>query len=222
MKISHFPFSWHLPVWGRGWHGLQRCSCCLWSAELVRTLIQMGMPQLNMGKEGWVTKGSLVLKKPIDRENLCVSKSLKMGSMGMLRNSPWVHIKKKSERERQFLVWRIISETRGRQADKTPELKSCLVRRCPDHQIVLCLDQISRSVVSDSLRSHELQHARPPVHHQLPEFTETHVHQVSDAIQPSHPLSSPSPPAPSPSQHQSLFQWVNSSHEVAKVLEFQL
>ena len=59
-----------------------------------------------------------------------------------------------------------------------------------------------------------------PVHHQLPEFTETHVHRVIDAIQPSHPLSSPSPPAPNPSQHQSLFQWVNSSHEVAKVLEF--
>ena len=53
-----------------------------------------------------------------------------------------------------------------------------------------------------------------PVHHQLPEFTQTHIHWVSDAIQPSHPLSSPSPPAPNPSQHQSLFQWVNSSHEV--------
>ena len=61
-----------------------------------------------------------------------------------------------------------------------------------------------------------------PVHHQLPEFTETHVHRVSDAIRPSHPLSAPSPPDPDPSQHQSLFQWVNSSHEVAKVLEFQL
>ena len=61
-----------------------------------------------------------------------------------------------------------------------------------------------------------------PVHHQLPEFTQTHVYQVGDAIQPSHPLSSPFPPAPNPSQHQSLFQWVNSSHEVAKVLEFQL
>ena len=61
-----------------------------------------------------------------------------------------------------------------------------------------------------------------PVHHQLPEFTQTHVHEVSDVIQPSHPLSSPSPPAPNPSQHQSLFQWVNTSHEVAKVLEFQL
>ena len=50
-----------------------------------------------------------------------------------------------------------------------------------------------------------------PVHHQLPEFTQTHVHQVSNASQPSHPLSSPSPPAPNPSQHQSLFQWVNSA-----------
>ena len=60
------------------------------------------------------------------------------------------------------------------------------------------------------------------VHHQLPEFTQTHIHWVGDAIQPSHPLSSPSPPDPNPSQHQSLFQWVNSSHEVGKVLEFQL
>ena len=60
------------------------------------------------------------------------------------------------------------------------------------------------------------------VHHQLPEFTQTHVHQVGDAIQPSHPLPSTSPPAPNPSQHQGLFKWVNSSHEVAKVLEFQL
>ena len=61
-----------------------------------------------------------------------------------------------------------------------------------------------------------------PVHHHLLEFTQTHVHRVRDAIQPSHPLSSPSPPAHNPSQHQSLFQWVSSSHEVANVLEFQL
>ena len=59
-----------------------------------------------------------------------------------------------------------------------------------------------------------------PVHHHLPEFTQTHVHRVGDAIQPSHPLSSPAPPAPNPSQHQSLFQCVNSSHEVAEVLEY--
>ena len=61
-----------------------------------------------------------------------------------------------------------------------------------------------------------------PVHHQLPEFTQTHVHWVSDAIQPSHPLSSPSPPAFNLSQYQGLFQWVSSSHQVAKGLEFQL
>ena len=61
-----------------------------------------------------------------------------------------------------------------------------------------------------------------PVHHQLPEFSQTHVHRVSDAIQPSQPLLSPFPSVPNLSQHQSLFQWVNSSHEVAKVLEFQL
>ena len=61
-----------------------------------------------------------------------------------------------------------------------------------------------------------------PVHHKLPESTQTHVHRVGDALQSSHPLSSPSPPALNPSQHQGLFQWVNSSHQVAKVLEFQL
>ena len=61
-----------------------------------------------------------------------------------------------------------------------------------------------------------------PVHHQLPESTQTHVHRVVDAIQPSHPLSSPSPLALNLSQHQGLFQRVSSSNQVAKVLEFQL
>ena len=61
-----------------------------------------------------------------------------------------------------------------------------------------------------------------PVHHQLLESTQTHVHWVSGAIQPSHPLSSPSPPALNLSQHQGLFKWVSSSHQVAQVLEFQL
>ena len=59
-----------------------------------------------------------------------------------------------------------------------------------------------------------------PVHYQLPEFTQTNVHQVGDAIQPSHPLSSPYPPAFNLCQHQGLFKWVSSSHEVAKILEF--
>ena len=61
-----------------------------------------------------------------------------------------------------------------------------------------------------------------PVHHQLPESTQTHVHWVGDAIQPSHPLLSPSPPVLNFSQHQGLFKWVSSSPQVAKVLEFQL
>ena len=60
-----------------------------------------------------------------------------------------------------------------------------------------------------------------PVHHQLPELAQTHVHHVSDAIQPSYPLSSPSPPTFNLSQHQGLFKWVGSSHQVAKVLALQ-
>ena len=77
----------------------------------------------------------------------------------------------------------------------------------------------------DSSRPHEPQHLpvmdRPPVHHQLPE-PQTHLHWVGDAIQPSHPLLSPSPPAFNLSQHQGHFKWVGSLHQVAKVLEFQL
>ena len=61
-----------------------------------------------------------------------------------------------------------------------------------------------------------------PIHHQLPEFTQTHVHWVSDAIQPSHPLSAPSLPTFYLSQHQGLFRWVSSLHQVPKVLEFRL
>ena len=73
----------------------------------------------------------------------------------------------------------------------------------------------------DSLRPHELQHARPP----CPSPTGVHPNSPPSSRwypQPSHPLLSPSPAAPNPSRHQGLFQWVNSSHEVAKVLEFQL
>ena len=83
-------------------------------------------------------------------------------------------------------------------------------------------DQISCSVISDSLRPHESQHARPPCISPTPRVHSDSRPSSQWCLQPSHPLSSPPPPAPSPSQHQSLFQWVNSSHEVAKVLEFQL
>ena len=75
--------------------------------------------------------------------------------------------------------------------------------------------------MSDSLQLHGLQHARPPCPSPL-EFTQTHVHWVGDAIQPSHPLLSPSSPAFNLSQHQGLFKWGSSSHQVAKVLEYQL
>ena len=95
---------------------------------------------------------------------------------------------------------------------------------------LLCLPQVYIIVQFSSVAQscptlcHSINHSTPglPVHHQLLEFTQTHVHRVGDAIQPSHPLSSSSPPVPSPSQDQSPFQWVNSSYEVAKVLEFQL
>jgi len=78
--------------------------------------------------------------------------------------------------------------------------------------------QFSRSVVSDSLQPRELQQVKPPVHHQLPDFTQTHGYQVGDAIEPSHPLSSPSPPA---------LKTLSVSNEptlrlMAKILEFRL
>ena len=92
------------------------------------------------------------------------------------------------------------------------------------HQGIQGISQFSSVAQSCPILCDPMNRSTPglPVHHQLLEFTQTHVHRVSDVIQPSHPLSSPSPPTPNPSQHQSLFQRVNSLHEVAKVLEFQL
>ena len=82
--------------------------------------------------------------------------------------------------------------------------------------------QFSCSVVSNSMWPLDCTTSGFPIHRQFPEIAQTHVHRVGNAIQPSHPLSSPSPPAFNLSQHQGLFQWVSSSHQVAKVLEFQL
>ena len=82
-----------------------------------------------------------------------------------------------------------------------------------------CSVQFSRSVMSTLCDPMNCSMPGLPVHHQLPEFPQTHVHRVGDAIQPSHPQSSPSPPALNSSQHQGLFQWVSSLHEVAKVLD---
>ena len=89
--------------------------------------------------------------------------------------------------------------------------------------IQLHLVLFSHSIVPDSWRCHGLQHIMlPEVHHHLLEFAQTHVHWVSDAIQLSHPLLSPSPSSLNPSQHQDLFQWVSSLHQVMKALKLQL
>ena len=109
----------------------------------------------------------------------------------------------------------------------------CFLLSCPglyfgatlDISIHSSISSVQFSSVAQSYltrRPYRLQTLGFPVHYQLPELTQTRVHWVSDAIQPSHPLLSPSPPAPNPSQHQGPFQWVSPSHEVAKILEFQL
>ena len=132
-------------------------------------------------------------------------------------------------RKSQYLIKFIDHRLPGRWIDTNSQLEfdsiKCEIRmltRVPlfsIHVAFSSVQSLSRVRLCDPMN-----HSTPglPVHHQLPEFTQTHVHWVSDTIQPSHPLLSPSPPAPNPFQHQSLFQWVNSSHEVAKVLEFQL
>ena len=94
--------------------------------------------------------------------------------------------------------------------------------KAPENLEVVCYNssvQFSSVAQSGPTLCNPMNRSTPglPVHHQLPEFTQTHIYWVGDAIQPSHPLSFPSPPAPNPSQHQSPFQWVNSSHEVTIV-----
>ena len=85
----------------------------------------------------------------------------------------------------------------------------------------ICCCSVAKSCLT-LLQPHELQHTNFSVLPYLSELAQTHVHWVGDAIQPSHPLSSPSPPALNLLQHQGLFQWVDCSHQMAKVLEFQL
>ena len=121
----------------------------------------------------------------------------------------------------RILEWVAISFSRGSSQPRDRTQVSCIVGRRFYHLSHLQFSSVAQSCPT---LCDPMNRSTPglPVHHQLPEFTQTHIHWVSDAIQPSHALSSPSPPAPNPSQHQSLFQWVNSSHEVAKVLDFQL
>ena len=145
---------------------------------------------------------------PLEVQGLGIS-ALTVGTLGSIlaqgtkiMQGPW-HIGRKERNGRKFKVYYFWNITPGENRGLSSVQFSSVAQSC----LTLC-DPMNRST--------------PGLHHQLPEFTQTHVHGVSDAIQPSHPLTSPSPPAPNPSQHQSLFQWVNSSHEVAKVLEFQL
>ena len=106
----------------------------------------------------------------------------------------------------QYLIWFNCPKHRRNFKPKLPSVRfSSVAQLCP----ILC---------------NPMNWSTPglPVHHQLPELTQTQVHWVGDVIQPPHPLSSPSPPTINLSQHQGLFKWVSSSHQVAKVLEFQL
>ena len=111
-------------------------------------------------------------------------------------------------------------EKKGNSKERSNYCKIALISHASNS-----VSRFSRWVVSDSLRPQELQHTRPPCPSPTPG-----IHSDSrplsqwchTTIKPSHPLSSPSPPAPNPSQHQSFFQWVNSSHEVAKVLELMM
>ena len=105
----------------------------------------------------------------------------------------------------------------------SPELQTdSLPSEPPEKPLKDMSDQISRSVVSDSLQPHESQHARPPCPSPTPGVHSNSRPSSRWCHPTSHPLLSPSPPAPNPSQHQGLFQWVSSSHQVDKVLECQL
>ena len=111
--------------------------------------------------------------------------------------------------------------TRNLQATRGQLYKVEALKQLKREQVNLSVSQFSYSVMSNTLWAHRRPMPGFPVHHQFPEPTQTPVHCVSDASQPSRPLSFPSPPAFSLSQHQGLFQWIGSSHQVAKVLELQ-
>ena len=116
------------------------------------------------------------------------------------------------------LRWRWCSKSRNKVHDKYKMLAnaSTYLKKCPQYVIQFSSVQSLCGVrLCDPMNHHT---PGLPVHHQLPESTQTHVDCDSDAIQPSHPLSSPSPPALNLSQHQGLFKWVSSLHQVAKVL----
>ena len=126
----------------------------------------------------------------------------------------------------RVLQWIAMPSSRGFSRARDPTCISCVSCIAGGFFTcwAICSIQFSSAAHSCPTLCDPMHQSMPglPVPHQLPEFTQTHVHGVGDAIQLSHPLLSPSLPSPNPSQHQGLFQWVNTLHEVAKVLEFQL
>ena len=140
---------------------------------------------------------------------------------------PWDSPGKNTGMGCHFLLQCMKVKSKSEVAQSCPTLSDpmdCSLPGSSVHGIFFSSVQFSSVTQSCPTLCDPMNHSTPglPVHHQLPEFTQTHVHRVGDAIQPSHPLSSPSPPVPNPFQHQSLIQSINSSHEVANVLEFQL
>ena len=131
--------------------------------------------------------------------------------------------------EISYLIWRVQCKLKRRgpwfkKCQDFQDRKSRALNREQDllRASLVASVQFSHSVVSTLCDPMNCSTPGLPVHHQLLEFTQTHIHRVGDAIQPSHPLSSPSPPAFNLAQYQGLFQLVGSSHQVAKGLEFQL
>ena len=134
----------------------------------------------------------------------------------------------------RMLEWVAISSSRESSWSRDQTCNSCIfciagrffIAEPPGSPILRysCSVQFSSVAQSCPTLCDPMNRSKPglPVYHQLPEFTQTQVHWVGDAFQPSHPLSSPSPPAFDLSQHHGLFQWVSTLHQVAKVLEFQL
>ena len=204
---------WELDNKKKGW-ALK--NWCLWTVVLEKTLerpldSKEIKPVNPKGNQPWISVEGLMLK-------------LKLQCFGHLGKVNTWHSGKDSDAGKDWgqdgmVGWH--HRQNGNELEQTPrdsEGQGSLARRS--------LSSVQFSSVAQSCPTlcNPMNCSTPglPVYYQLPEFPQTHVHRVNDAIQPSHPLSSPSPPAPNPSQHQSLFQWVNSSHEVAKVLEFQL
>ena len=155
-------------------------------------------------KEGWALKKwcfqTVVLKKTCESALDCEEIKL-VNSKG---NQPWIFLERTDAKAEAPILWPPATRSQLIEKDASVQFSS-VAQLFPTP-----CDPMNCSTLG------------LPVHHQLPEPTQTHVHWVGDAIQPSHPLSSPSPPAFNLSQHQGLFKWVSSLHRVAKVLEFQL